>query len=178
VRYSVVKTVAPIEEPVTLVEAKEHLRVDGSLEDDYISALISAARDRAENYCNRFFTETQATIVYYGTFPEVLRLPYPDLVTVDSITYKDLGDNQQSLTGYTFDPQTQIVTYDGLPQAKTFKVDVSAAPPLEFKAVKQAILMTVADLYETRVEHIVGTSIALNRAVKVMLYPYRVELGI
>jgi len=180
--YKTVKTLAPVVEPVTLAEAKEQLRIEASflLDDAYISALISAARDRAENYCNRFFTEAQATIVYYEGFPSVFRLPYPDLISVDAISYVDFENQEQTIIGYTFDSETQIITpTDDWPtNAKTIKVDISTGTPVEFEGVKQAILMWIADLYELRVENVVGGSLSMNKAVEMMLYPYRVELGI
>lgn len=37
---------------ITLTEAKEHLRVLTTDEDDYISSIIKAAYLNAENYCN------------------------------------------------------------------------------------------------------------------------------
>ena len=42
-----------ITEPVTLAEAKLHLRVEHSDEDAYIGGLISAAREYAESFTNR-----------------------------------------------------------------------------------------------------------------------------
>jgi len=55
--YKTIVTVPASFEPVTLAEAKAQLRIeDGfTLDDDYIQGLISAARDRVEQYCNRFF---------------------------------------------------------------------------------------------------------------------------
>ncbi len=42
-----------ITEPVSLAEAKLHLRVEHSDEDGYITALISSAREYAESFTNR-----------------------------------------------------------------------------------------------------------------------------
>lgn len=44
---------APAAEPVTLADLKEHARVDGSDEDDYLTALIVAARELVERNTGR-----------------------------------------------------------------------------------------------------------------------------
>ena len=46
--YSVVTPAAS--EPITLTEAKNFLRVDGTDDDTLITALISAAREMCESY--------------------------------------------------------------------------------------------------------------------------------
>ena len=46
-------------EPVTLAEAKLHLRIDSSDDDNLISALITTARRWAEDYCDRTFVASQ-----------------------------------------------------------------------------------------------------------------------
>ncbi|HDR8932974.1 head-tail connector protein [Burkholderia vietnamiensis] len=61
-------TQAPAEEPVTLEEAKLHLRVIDSSEDALISLLISAARVHAENVCRRVFV-TQKWDLFLDAFP-------------------------------------------------------------------------------------------------------------
>jgi hypothetical protein len=43
----------PVEEPVTLEQAKSHLRLDTSLDDAYVAALIIAARQYIERVCWR-----------------------------------------------------------------------------------------------------------------------------
>lgn len=55
-----VKT-APAEEPVTLAEAKNHLRVDDGLtaDDSLIGVLITAARERVEALTNRAIIDTE-----------------------------------------------------------------------------------------------------------------------
>jgi hypothetical protein len=59
-RYrSLVRVTEPAVNPVTLEEAKAHLRIDSDAEDDLISALITAATRWAEDYCDRTFCHTQ-----------------------------------------------------------------------------------------------------------------------
>ena len=69
-RYrSLVRATEPASNPVTLAEAKAHLRIDSSAEDSLISNLITAATRWAEDYCDRTFTHTQWTMrldSFYG----------------------------------------------------------------------------------------------------------------
>jgi uncharacterized phiE125 gp8 family phage protein len=61
-------TSAPAEEPVTVDEAKLHLRISGTEEDTLITMLISAARAHAENVCRRAFV-TQKWDLFLDAFP-------------------------------------------------------------------------------------------------------------
>lgn len=58
----------PAVEPVSIDEAKLHLRVTHDDEDTLIATLISAARLHAENYCRRAFV-TQKWDLYLDAFP-------------------------------------------------------------------------------------------------------------
>lgn len=69
-RYrSLVRATEPANNPVTLTEAKAHLRIDGSAEDDLITSLINSATRWAEDYTDRTFCHTQWTMrldSFYG----------------------------------------------------------------------------------------------------------------
>lgn len=69
-RYrSLVRVTPPTVEPVTLAEAKAHLRIDADAEDDLIQGLIATARAWCEDYCDRTFVLTQWTMnldSFYG----------------------------------------------------------------------------------------------------------------
>jgi hypothetical protein len=54
---------------VTLAEAKLHLRIDNSDDDDLIAALVTTARKWAEDYCDRTFVVSKYTMLmdsFYG----------------------------------------------------------------------------------------------------------------
>jgi len=173
-------------EPVTLAEAKAHLRIDNADSDTEISAMISAARDSIEQQCNRYWTRQVVAMTFSelpGSGP--LIIPLPDIDSVDAVTYTDTAGDTQTLTGAVFDTDRQTLRYSaGWPIGSDARVvltvgpDLSASPP-EYvpPAIKAAILMTVADLYEHRTAQM-GVTLNENLAVSMLLTPYRVGWGV
>ena len=175
--------VAPTVEPITLTEAKAQLRIEDDflLDDAYINSLISMARDRAEKYCNRFFTEQQISILYDGTTPVLIELHFPDLASVESVQYTDSDLTLQTITAtdYVVDVDRHRITFVNSPETSIdYRVNATTGAPVTFEGAKIAMLMMIADMYEIRTESIVGMSINDNPAVLAALYPYRVNLGI
>lgn len=168
-------------EPVTLSEAKAQLRIEDSftMDDDYISALISAARDRCESYCNRFLTVKGIRIAINGSITGSYDLPYEGL-TITAIKYLDALNVEQTVdtADYEYDADNQGLKFLVEITADAFSVYATTSSPVEQEGVKMAIKMIVTDLYELRTETAVGVSLADNPAVKAMLYPYRLELGV
>jgi len=92
--------------PVTVSEAKEHLRiVDFTDDDTYIGALVDAATTWCEDYCDRTFADKTYTVAF-DDFPALrTELPRPPVrlnataasATV-TISYVDQSGNTQTLT--------------------------------------------------------------------------------
>lgn len=96
---------APPVEPISLQEAKDHLRVDTTDEDALIDALIMAARQHTEKYLARALI-TQTWDWNLPCFPREFEVPYPPLQSVTSIKYYD-GDNvQQTLSSSVYEVNT------------------------------------------------------------------------
>ena len=95
---------APAVEPLTLAEAKGHLRVTTTDEDALITALIVAAREYAETFTRRALI-TQTWDLTLDSFPSEIVMPMPALQSVTSITYIDVDGASQTLptTEYTVD---------------------------------------------------------------------------
>lgn len=157
------QTVAPTEEPVTLDEAKLHLRVDVKDDDAYITALIEAARLWVESYTKRqLVTATYALTL--DAFPTKIILPRPNALTVSSITYTDTDGDSQTLASSQY-----TLTIDGvfgciveaynvswpstrdIPNAVTvtYTAGYGAASAVP-ESAKVAVKMLLSDLYERR----------------------------
>lgn len=152
-------TSGPASEPVTLTEAKNHLKVDFTEDDSLISALISAARQASEDYTERsFFTQTK--VMYLDSFPDVIKLYQGPFQSVTSIQYYNSDNTLTTFADYRTDlvskigriepvsswpsiydrQNSVIVTY------VTGYSTVAAIPEL----IKQAILLMVGELYDNR----------------------------
>src|SRR5690242_9969899 len=97
--------------PISLSEAKAHLRVDGNGEDTLIQLLLDAAIDAVEQDTHRALLE-QTWELTLDEFPscEPLRLPRPNLMSVESIHYVDVSGVTQLL-----DPDEYVVETGTLP---------------------------------------------------------------
>jgi len=152
-----------IQSPVTLDEAKIHLRVVTTTEDQYISALCLAATAFAEKFQNRTFVSRPRTMVL-DSFPAVIRPPHPPLVSVTSIIYIDTNGDNRTLanTDYRVDTVTEpgriTVAYDlSWPDTRA----VTNAVTIAYKAgygnaasvpddVKHAIKLMLTHFFENR----------------------------
>ncbi len=101
-RYrSLKRLVAPAAEPITLSEAKSHLRVDTGFDDALITGFIKTAREWCEDYIDRAFVAQQLLMRLDG-FPDEIELPRPPMVvsgtaTAVSVTYTT-GDSLATAT--------------------------------------------------------------------------------
>lgn len=96
----------PTQEPVTLGETKDHLRVTEPDDDGLLAGYILAARRYAENYTRRAFcTQTLDYTIDHrwpyecvdGYYKRRIYLPVPPLQSVSSISYVDTDGNTQTL---------------------------------------------------------------------------------
>lgn len=83
-------------EPITLAEAKLHLRVDASDDDARIGGFIAAVRQECEVILGRSLIETTWELVR-DDFPDALRLDVPRVLSVEWVKYIDVNGAQQTL---------------------------------------------------------------------------------
>ena len=156
----------PAIEPVTLAEAKVHLKVDTTDDDALIASLITAARARAEWHTGRAFV-TQSWALWLDAWPPggVVESPLPPLQSVTQVQTYALDD-----TASVLDPSLYQVDAASAPARLALK-GIFAPPLANLRAVnavniaftagygdagavpapvKQAIQQIAADLYTHR----------------------------
>lgn len=95
----------PLVEPVSLTEAKLHLRVDHTADDTLIGSLIRAARQYCENFQNRTYIATTYNLKL-SHFSDVIELPRSPVMSVNSITYVDSGGTTQTVSSSVYELDT------------------------------------------------------------------------
>lgn len=167
------QTAAPAVEPVSLTEAKSHLRVDISDDDDYISGLIKSAREYIEG-ATRQALITQTWRLSLDAWPEgnEITIPKPPLQSVTSIIYKDSDGNSTtwSTSAYIVDSDSEpgrvvlaygqswpsVTLYPANPIQITFKAGYGDAASSVPQHLIHAIKFLVAHWYENREPVTVG----------------------
>lgn len=179
-------TSAPASEPITLTEAKTHLKVDTTDDDTLITTLITAARSRAEWYTGRAFI-TQGWTLWLDAWPRwgIVEIPLAPLISVSSVTVYGIDDSATLVdsTSYRVDtastpgrvalknalspPVVTLRVIDGVAIGFSAGYGDAAAVPVQ---IKQAVLCIIADLYSHRGDDdgVIGTR------AQSLLAPYRV----
>lgn len=190
------QTSAPAETPITLAEAKAHLRVLHSQEDALIEALIWAATvhlDGRHGALGRCLV-TQSWEYRLNCLPlwGRIEIPLPPLQSVASVKYIDEAGDEQTLATdqYVVDTGTYVGrirrAYDVV---WPFSRDEEHAVRIRFTAgygaaedvpqpIKQAMLLMIGHLYRNR-ESVRETTpgsdiIEVPLAAEYLLSPYRI----
>lgn len=189
-------TTAPSAEPLATDDtpsakynAKDHLRVDASDDDDLIAQLIVAVRRHAEQVLSRALI-TQTWTAYYDAFPAEIELPMPPLQSVTSVKYVDTSGSEQTVSAddYTVDtdrePGRIVPAYGESWPATRDQInavyvkyvcgygDLASDVPDDIVA---ALKLLLGHYYEHREGVIVGTIASeLPSSARVLLAPYRI----
>lgn len=175
-------------EPITLTEAKNFLRVDGTDDDALITALISAARSMCEEYTRRILVTTTID-EYFDQFPRnhwnghsnILYLSRGPVTSISNVSYvNEIGSTQtidsslyvtdlisepariQSTSGWT----TGAGVINQLIVRYVVGTDVAAIP----KPLIQGMMLVIADLYDGRSDNVKR----LPTASEYLWNPYRI----
>lgn len=148
--FSIVVATPPAAEPVTLSDAKLHLKIDHAADDDVLNRLIKTAREIVEAHTGLalitrtvklFLDRWPADDAIKGAWWDGMRegvaatfcrspiaLPLPPLQTLNSIKVYAADDTHQTL------PPTQyVVDTNGIPARLVFRPD--ATPPAPARAM-------------------------------------------
>ena len=160
------RAIAPVALPVTLAEAKAHLRVDSAAEDDLISALVDAAVSHLDGLgvLGRAMI-TQSWAQWFSQVPGRPRLLMGPFQSLTSVEYFDADNVLQTATLSDFEtwrdgdfvilkPKENFEWPNAFIRPDAIKVtyvagygDDAADVP---QSVRQAILLLVGHWYENR----------------------------
>lgn len=97
IRWSIKCTVPPTSEPITVPEFSKHANIFINDDDEWALGAIKAARELAEKAQQRQLM-TATWRLTLDQFPSwEIRLPFPPLQSVSSITYVDMAGTTQTL---------------------------------------------------------------------------------
>lgn len=183
-----VRTAAPADTPVSLDEAKAHLRVDHTDDDDVINGLIAAAVDYLDGWTGilgRALVKQSWRQEFAGF--GCLRLQVGPVSGVEVITYFDSRNQTQTLpdTAYVMRTDARGSYVDLPPQgiwpsayvrpdAVSVTYEAGSATAAEVPAaIKAAIMLMVASWYRNREATSDGAATELPIGVAALLAPYR-----
>lgn len=92
-----VRTVEPAYQPVTLTQAKLHCKVDTTDDDNLFSIIIPAVTEACQQMLQRSIM-LQTWRVTLDEFSDLIELPWPTVLSVTSVEYKDLAGAWQTLS--------------------------------------------------------------------------------
>ena len=188
---SLVLMSAPATEPVTVAEAKAHLRVDATNEDTLIASLILTSRLHLETALGLALI-TQSWRLFLDRWPPTkdIELPIRPLQSIDAVRVWPADgaaaaiDADDYLADIASAPPRLVRTGVIWPQpgkaANGIEIDLTAGYGPAASDVpgplRQALLLLVAHWYENREPIAVGApETAVPRAVSELLEPYRVK---
>ena len=79
----------PTQEPITLSEAKEALRIEDTSEDARIHGLIKAAREMAEDFLDLHIMTQTLDLTFSGWPATIIELDVWPIQSIDSVKYDD-----------------------------------------------------------------------------------------
>ena len=156
--------------PVSLTEAKSHLKIDTSADDTYITSIIKAATQLSEEYTNRFFIDTVIDQTC-SDFAQLQTLFKSKVSAVAHVKYYDSDNSLQTLSATIYDTQLQYepsqiqladdksfpeITKRNDAVVARYTVGYGASASDVPEIIKQAILLTIGNFYQNRNSVVIG----------------------
>lgn len=180
---------APAAEPVSLAEAKQHLKLSGTADDTLLTRRIKAATSACEEYARRAFV-TQTWDLAFDGRPDgrELQLLRPPLVSVTSVTAYDTAGAAATVSAADYevdlfagrillkesaDWPTSLRPTNGLIVRYVAGYGAAAAVP---EAIKYAIEETVRAWYDLDEAGSIEERLRLPVLARAALKPYRVVM--
>lgn len=170
-RWTLERVSQPDIEPVTLAEAKRHLRLfdDITTDDDYVSTLITVAREYVEGYTGRALIDQQWRLTLRGEIPASIPLRRSPALAITGFASVDASTGAETeidvasyeireaasrwpylymLDGTTWLDDTLRVTFRAgfADRVSSPQQDASAVPA----RIKHAMLLIISNYYELR----------------------------
>ncbi len=183
----------PVQEPVTLADAKQHLRVDTTDEDALISRVMIGARSELERGLGRAFI-TQSWTYLLDAWPTGYALPLPlsPVQSIDAVRVYALDDSFSVMpaAGYLLDglgSPPRLIRRGTLPWiapqrpgngiAIDFTAGYGSQPTDVPAALRIAMLLLISHWYENRqlADTGGGAGVTLPPMVRDLIDPYRVR---
>ncbi len=195
---------APTVSPISLQQAKDHLRISHSDDDTKVQFCIDSATafvDGEDGFLGRCLV-TQTWELTIDTFPEAeIKIPLPPLQQVLTVSYDDSDGNGQTvapadyyvdvaseaawlvpITGFTW-PTTldgvnavRVQFIAGYPPTTDSPPDLAGNVPA---SIRQAMLLMIGSYFENRVDEFIDgmEKFPFPFASHSLLRPYRIQLG-
>ncbi|CAN7390622.1 hypothetical protein LJR143_002187 [Pseudoxanthomonas sp. LjRoot143] len=181
---------APSAPVVTTAEARAQVNAYGTASDPQLAAMVAAVvsgLDGSAGELGRALVEQEWELALDAFPSSAICLPLPPLLSVESVKYVDPEGVQQTMdaAGYTVEPgehgfampvhgtRWPATRAQPLAVRVRFKAGYGSTGDKVPAAIRSAILLRVADLFENRESSIVGKSVAPNPTSDLLLFPFK-----
>jgi len=154
-------------EPVTLEEAKAHLRVDHDADDGLISSLITAAREAVELFTGRALAAATYRWASEDCGPYLLPIWPASVSLVSSV----VNGSRIDAESFEFDSDRSLVSgYFG----SAVRVEFATEPGPVPESLKAAIKLRVEAMYDASPDE----KETLIKAADALAQPFRMNMGV
>jgi len=181
----------PVMEPLTLQQVKDHLKIDGTNEDPYLTGLAITARISLERYLNRVLI-TQRYTAFYNRWHGQMEIPFPPLQSIDQVRYYDGTGELQVLDEDGFywivdstDPARIVRKFDsvypelqdGRPASILIDFTCGYGDPEDVpEDLKHAMKLIITDYYENRGSIVIGQVNKIPSHIIALAHSYKIYL--